>query len=151
MVIGDWTLATEGLTPVLTVGDCSSLKELLAKKFQPYLAGRTFEITSGVDDDAIIVAVILRNRRGTFFYPIEARVERHQFLRSGREGALCLCETIDTYLDEFFHNQEEIYLPIDWTPYPCEKVEVQLRGQIFNLEVEEMADALLNAAAAKEP
>jgi len=59
-----------------------------------------------------------------------------------------LLNYIDAYIEEFLTGGEETYLPIDWANYDCEGLELQLRGQILNIKLEEQADQLLNRSDA---
>jgi hypothetical protein len=60
-----------------------------------------------------------------------------------------LIDYIDSYFEEFFRENGEVLLPIDWAPFDWEGVPIQLKGQIFNLEVEKMADEWLEHGGPK--
>ena len=63
---------------------------------------------------------------------------------TANEAALFLIDYIDTYFEEFLlEEDEELYLPIDWAKHTYEAVEFEVKGQIKNEKLEDMADDLL--------
>lgn len=123
------------------------LKELshaMDTKYKSALDGRSFSMETEQKDDGVYVKVLLKNQDSSFYYPVEARVKyKHEELGIS-EAALFLIDYIDTYFEEFLVSQE-IYLPIDWADYEYEAINFQVKGQIFNKKLDQMADELLGA------
>jgi hypothetical protein len=57
-----------------------------------------------------------------------------------------LLDFMDAYVQEYLSGGEEIYLTIDWATYDCDGIELQLRGQILNSQLEELADQMINGS-----
>ena len=53
---------------------------------------------------------------------------------------------MDAYIQEFLSGGEETYLTIDWSNYDCDGIELQLRGQILNVKLEELADQMISGS-----
>jgi hypothetical protein len=123
--------------------ECAELVRLMARKYAASLDHRYFEAELNKDSRGVYAKVTLRNQTGSFFYPVEGRLAHLDHDMSEREAALFLLNYIDAYFDEYFREGGEVYLPIDWADYEDDGIPLQLKGQIFNLEVERMADELL--------
>ena len=61
-----------------------------------------------------------------------------------KDAVLFLLDYIDCYFEEFFKEDENVFLPIDWSEYSFDEVPFQLKGQILNLHVEDLADRILS-------
>jgi hypothetical protein len=123
--------------------DCDALAKSMESKYAMALKGRTFKVEAEVKGRGVFVKVILSNQDRSYYYPVEARVlyEKEELQRG--EAALFLLDYIDAYFDEYLTQEnEEIYLPIDWADFQYEAVDFQMRGQILNLKLEELAEQL---------
>jgi hypothetical protein len=128
----------------LTDDELNGLAQAMNTKYKSALDGRLFSAEAEQKDDGVYVKVLLKNQDSSFYYPVEARVKyKHEELGVS-EAALFLIDYIDTYFEEFLISQE-IYLPIDWADYEYEAVDFQIKGQIFNKKLDQMADELLGA------
>ena len=102
------------------------------------------------NDTDVLVQVLLSNEDESFFYPVDARVKFEVEEMSVNEAALFLIDYIDVYFEEFLlEEDEELYLPIDWKDFEYEAVNFQMKGQIFNKSLENMADELLRQSEIK--
>ena len=117
---------------------------LFEKKYGAWLGQRFFEVASATQSAVVTVNVTLRNADKSFFYPIEGRIQFEDQDMKADDARNFLLDYIDAYIEEFLTGGEETYLPIDWANYDCEGFELQLRGQILNIKLEEQADQLLN-------
>ena len=122
---------------------------LFEKKYGAWLGQRFFEVTSATQSAGVTVNVTLRNADKSFFYPIEGRIQHEDQDMKADEARSFLLDYIDAYIEEFLTGGEETYLPIDWANYDCEGLELQLRGQILNIKLEELADQLMNQSDSK--
>jgi hypothetical protein len=131
-------------TDFLNQEDCDALAKAMESKYAMALKGRSFKVEAEVRGRGVFVKVILSNQDRSFYYPVEARVlyEKEEMQRG--EAALFLIDYIDAYFDEYLTQaHEEIYLPIDWADFQYEAIDFQMRGQILNLKLEELAEELL--------
>lgn len=130
-------------TKFLSQVECNDLADMMQQKYGLYLDGRSFEVTAEMQPtDAVFVKVLLRNEDDSFHYPVEARIKYKTEELSPREAALFLVDYLDVYFEEYFED-DGLFLPIDWSDHTYCGTEFQVRGQIFNLKVEKMADELL--------
>lgn len=131
-------------TDFLNQDDCDALAKAMESKYAMSLKGRNFKVEAEVKGRGVFVKVILSNQDRSYYYPVEARVlyEKEEMQRG--EAALFLIDYIDAYFDEYLTQEnEEIYLPIDWADFQYEAIDFQMRGQILNLKLEELAEQLL--------
>lgn len=122
---------------------------LFEKKYAPWLGQRFFEVTTKTESATVHVSVTLRNADQSFVYPIEGRILHEDQDLKPDDARSVVLDFIDAYLEEFLTGGEETYLPIDWANYECEGVELQLRGQILNIKLEELADQLISGQGKK--
>lgn len=126
--------------------DLEGLAKAMESKYAMALKGRTFRMEAEVKGRGVFVKVILSNQDRSFYYPVEARVlyEKEE-LQKGK-AALFLIDYIDSYFEEYLTQEnEEIYLPIDWADFQYEAVDFQMRGQILNMKLEELAEEFLKS------
>lgn len=119
------------------------LATMLDRKYSSYLAARYFDIESRTDNQVVTIKVTLRDAKGKFVYPVEARMTLDDQDLSISEARDLLLDYVDGYFDEFLSNGEEILLTIDWSSYECDGYDIQLRGQILNSHLESIADELI--------
>lgn len=137
----------QGVTvPFVEAAECSDLAALMQRKYAGFLAQRFFEVSVSKDVTGVHAKMTLRNQDGSFFYPVEGRMAFVDSDLSPRESALLLLNYMDAYFDEYLREGGDVYLPIDWAEYEYEGVPLQLKGQIYNLVIEKMADELLRGA-----
>lgn len=119
------------------------LSSMLDRKYGSHLGSRYFDVESRKDGQVISVRVTLKDAKGTFVYPVEARMTTEDQDLSAAEARDILVDYIDAYFDEFLNNGEETYLTIDWSDYECDGIDLQMRGQILNTHLENLADELI--------
>lgn len=127
----------------LSSEDCALLADGLNKKYSPFTGERYFQFQSGGDASVIEVTATLRNQDGSFFYPVETRIDFTDQGVPAEKAKGALVDTIDQYYQEYLLNGGDVYLPIDWADYESEGMRLQMRGQVRNLVLEKMADDLL--------
>jgi hypothetical protein len=110
-------------------------------KYGSYLKDRRFYVRSAASQDTLGVTALLKNQDDSFYYPVTARMEMGTIPPD--EGCALLLDFLDSYFESYFHEDEDIYLTLDWTPYSWEGVSLEAKGQIQNLKLERMADAIL--------
>lgn len=123
--------------------EATELAKIMDIKYASYLNGRFFVITTGASAGFSLATITLRNTDETFFYPVEGRMESKEQNLSHRESCLFLIDYIDTYFEQFLQEGEDTFVPIDWADFHCEGFSFQLKGQIFNKKIDELADLLL--------
>ncbi len=124
-----------------------TLAEMLERKYGSWLGKRYFEVEGHVDGPALNLKVTLKTADRSFVYPIEARMlyaDQDMKMDQARDFLL---DFIDAYLQEYLSGGEETYLTIDWSNYDCDGIELQMRGQILNEKLEELADQWMNGSS----
>jgi hypothetical protein len=135
----------ETLAPdFLTNDECVELAETMVKKYRIAMKDRSFAIHALVKDKGTYVTVLLANADGSYHYPVEGRLLHGAEEMEPREAALFLLDYIDAYFEEYLYEEDEqLYLPIDWTDHEYDAVNFQIRGQIINKKLETLADQWL--------
>jgi hypothetical protein len=130
--------------PFLTQEDCDELAEQMSTKYRIALQDRRFQIQASIKGRGVFVTVLFSNADQSYYYPVEARILYGKEEMKAREAALFLIDYIDTYFEEYLlEEDEQLYLPIDWSDHQYEAVEFQVRGQILNRKLEQLADEWL--------
>ena len=120
--------------------------QLLERKYGAWLGQRYVEVESQSDGSALMMKITLKNRDKSYVYPIEGRINFADQDMKVDDARDFLVDFMDAYIQEFLSGGEETYLTIDWSNYDCDGVELQLRGQILNVMLEELADRLINGS-----
>ncbi len=128
---------------------CDELAAAMQTKYRMALGERRFVVEAEIKGRGVFVKVTLENPERSFHYPVEARVLYEKEEMKSAEAALFLINYIDTYFEEFLlEEDEELFLPIDWSDHQYEGVNFQMKGQIHNLKLEELADEWLSRSPA---
>ena len=110
-----------------------------------------FRITAHVEPPYVGVTLTLANADESMVYPMEARVPRETEGLDDDTACAELClDFLDYYVGEYLRGGRDVYLTLDWSAVRFGEYEVQARGQVLNLKLERLADALLAEADARE-
>ena len=139
------TLSTTPQTPnsPLSLEERTELERIMNIKYASKLNGRLFVITAHQDKASSFIKITLLNSDESFYYPIEGRIEHKSQNLSVKEASLLLIDYIDSYFDEFLREDENVFVPIDWSEFIYEGFTLSLRGQILDLKSESIADKIL--------
>ena len=147
---------TDKETKDLTTNDIdqeflSEMTDLLNNKYQSVLFdGKKFEIKTKYEYEILTVSVILSNPDKSYYYPVEARIQNKKEELTPLEAATFLIDFIDLYFEEYLFEDENLFIPIDWTPFSYDAVDFQLKGQILNLKLEQEADKLIQNSSTSD-
>lgn len=139
------TLNTASHPPISPLNDeeRTELERIMNIKYASKLNDRLFSIKAHQDKASSFVTVTLLKTDESYFYPVEGRVEHKSQNLSAREACLMLLDYIDSYFDEFLREDENVFIPIDWSEFSFEGFTLSLRGQILDLKSESLADKIL--------
>ena len=132
---------------LLSVDMTAQLVSLLNMNHRDGRGLRYFTVESSLEDQVVSLRITLQNKDRTFVYPVEARMLYEENNISPNDAALFLADFIDSYFEEYFNEDENSYVPIDWATYESDEKTFQLRGQVINELLEREADALLARAS----
>lgn len=137
-------MTTKKKADFIAKSECSALAEVMNRKYGAFLRdGYSFSLSTRLEDNIVHVKVLLVNGDCSFYYPVEARIDCVENELESRKAALFLMDYIDVYFEEYLTESDNILLPIDWTDHEYEANYFQIKGQIFNKKVDQMADELL--------
>ena len=102
-------------------------------------------------DGACHVTCILKNEDESYCYPFEAAIssKEHADLTASDARNLLL-DFIGAYFEEFFADNRETYVPVEWATFSIEDINIHARGQIMNKKLEKHADDILKSAGFDE-
>jgi hypothetical protein len=123
--------------------ELNSFENTMNMRFARWRKDRSFRLAVSSDAEALEVTLTLSNESQTFFYPVQSRLLHRTQNVSLQDSFTFLLEYIESYFEEFFLNDEGVYLPIDWTDCEYDGINFQIKGQIQNLLMESLADKLL--------
>ena len=130
-----------------TRDEISDLTKILSIRYGQFLNGRFFSIIHEEHDSFSEAKIILENNDQSFVYPVEGRMQRSPKSGFGhREAVMMLLDFMSSYFEEYFENDENTFIPLDWKEFNFEGKSLHLRGQVRNLKQEKAADALLAQA-----
>ncbi len=132
------------MTPLSDL-ECMQLAQIMNLKHAVARGPRVFSIAIEPEASHMVCKVTLANKEQSYYYPVQVRVESTK--ETARDNALLVLDYIDSYFEEFFNEDENVFLPIDWKEFVFEGTSFLMRGQILNLKAEKEVDALL----AQEP
>lgn len=129
--------------PILTSTERAELVTIMNCKYAASLRGRRFSVEDECKSSFAQVTVTLSDEQRRFFYPVEGIMAHDEQGLEKKEAALFLIDYLDFYFIEYFQDDEDLYLPVDWDPRSFEGIEFRVRGQKRNLEKERLADEWL--------
>ena len=131
---------------LLSKDELADLQKIMNIKYASSLNSRFFSITTSIEKNICEVTVTLQSSDQSYFYPVEGHMDHIKQNLSTKESHLLLLDYIDSYFDEYFREDENVFIPITWSPFEFDGYTFMLKGQIFNKKQEKLADELLKNA-----
>lgn len=131
----------------LTPHELSEMESAFLKKFGYNLKQDEDVFFEGrYTDTELFLTAILRNNEETYYYPFEAviSVEDNENIEM-EEAKMLLLDFIGSYFEDYFANDRDTYIPIDWTCFEMQENKLYARGQVINRKLEKMGDEILSA------
>lgn len=117
---------------------------LLRERHGSALRRERFELEVRREGDEAVVCLTLRRDDRTQVYTMEAAIERAKYRAMSQAQAIDIClDFLDWYLGEYFREERDLFLPLDWKPHRFGDVEVLARGELRNEFLDDAADAWL--------
>lgn len=122
----------------------SKVLTLLRERHAGSLRNEHFELDARKEGDEAVVSLTLRNDDRTSVYKMEAAIERAKYPAMSEPQAIDICvDFLDWYVGEYFREDRDAFLPLDWKPHRYGDVEILARGDMRNEFLDEAADAWL--------
>ena len=137
-------LSSEKLNSFWTDEEIVNIKKLLNKKHLVYLENEEFIIESGSTKEQIQIKVSLIKSDKSNCYPIECvfvKETDNEFKET--EIAFKMLDYLDIYWANYFSEERNIFIPLDWSAHEFEGVQFYMRGFVRNLQLENDADEFL--------
>lgn len=117
---------------------------LLRERHAGSLRDERFELDVRKEGDEAVVALTLRSDDRTSVYKMEAVIQRSKYQAMTEAQAIDLSlDFLDWYLGEFFREDRDAFLPLDWKAHRFGDVDVLARGDLRNELLDDAADAWL--------
>ena len=103
-------------------------------------------------EGACHITMTLKNEDESYYYPFEAAVSsKENSDLAAHDAKLLILDFIGAYFEEFFADNRQTFVPVEWATFRIEDVDIHARGQIINKKLEkEAADILKSAGFDKE-
>jgi hypothetical protein len=118
--------------------------EALVARHGRHLQEERIAVNGRVEEGAVRVDLTLARMDQTANYRMETAFElpENESLSASEAGALCL-DFLDWYLDQFFGDNRQTLLPLDWQAHTFGEHRIFARGDVTNPVLDEAADAWL--------
>lgn len=108
------------------------------------LRNESFSLDARVEGENPVMQVVLKSDDRTLEYTMEAAFVRADYPAFGMSDALDVCvDFLDWYLGEYFREERDAFLPLDWKKFRFGDLEVMARGDLRNALLDDLADAWL--------
>ncbi len=107
-----------------------------------YLDGKSLEVICKSSGSNLYLRVLLQNQDKSFYYPIDAQFKQTDKKHPFKTAAPLIIDYIQAYLTEYFQDPDT-YLTIEWGDHEMDGIEFLLKGQIFNVTLEEQANQFM--------
>ena len=142
-------MTQENKNLLLAEKEILDLTRILNLKNGSHLKDRAFKVDFCESKNELLASITLMNPQKTFFYQVESRVSVRELGDfSSRDSLLLMFDYMDLYFEEFFREEENLFIPIDWSDREFEGLSFQMKGQVKNLHCEFLADELLKERSA---
>jgi hypothetical protein len=138
--------------PLLTSESASQVITALHRRHAGMLRDERFELRARLEQGTVVATLELARSDRSSHYVMEAAKAVPENGALDLEQTLDLClDFLDWYLGEFFREQRELLLPLDWQPHKFGDFEVLARGDLRNPILEDAADAWLRGERPEVP
>lgn len=117
---------------------------LLDERYGASLHNERFELDALREDGDVIVRLVLRSDDRTHVYTMEATILREKYPALSEPQAVDISlDFLDWYVGEYFREERDVFLPLDWKVHHFGDLEVMARGDLRNEFLDDAADAWL--------
>ncbi len=103
------------------------------------------------NDNSCFATFTIKNEDESFYYPVETVVSViDNSGLSDKDARIALLDFALEYFEEYFLNDGELLLTIDWSPFNIGEIKMYAKGHVLNKKLEKMADEILSSAKSKK-
>ena len=133
------------LNPVFSKSEIFEIENLFVKKYFQFLDNEIFKIEVAENDTQIQFIFTLSKKDFTEKYPIEVLFFKDKYLKDkSKESSLHVIDYLDTYFQEFFEEDRNVFFPLDWSSHTSQDLTFYIRGFLRKSALEKDADTLLS-------
>ena len=122
----------------------AAIYKLLHDRHGTSLMDETLTMSARVEGDNPVFQVVLEKTDRTVKYTMEAALSRAAYPAMSLSEGLDVCvDFLDWYLAEYFREDRDAFLPLDWKAFRFGDLEVMARGDLRNALLDDLADAWL--------
>ena len=130
--------------PILDARRQATIHKLLQDRHGAMLRDERFELAARVEGENPVMQVVLKSNDRTLVYTMEAALIRADYPAMTLSDGLDVCvDFLDWYLGEYFREERDAFLPLDWKKFRFGDLEVMARGDLRNALLDDLADAWL--------
>lgn len=125
--------------------EAQRIAQLLMQRHAAHLADDEWlEVEGYRSKEEVYTCMILRNEDESLFYPVECRMDLTRNPVAGPIAAQdVLLDFQDQYFEQFFQENRDLYLTIDWSDLEFAQYTIQAKGQILNKKLDDLTDQFL--------
>ena len=103
-----------------------------------------FSVSGRLEEGSVVVVLVLERHDRTFRYEMGCAKSVPEDESASMMDTVDLClDFLDWHLGQYFSEERDVLLPLDWQPHRFGEVEVLARGDVRNPELDDAADAWL--------
>ncbi len=121
-----------------------NIQSLLNKKHSLYLDDEEFILEVGTSKEQIQIKIVLIKKNNIASYPIECIYLKETAKEEEQDIVLKMIDYLDIYWANYFSEERNVFVPIDWSKHEFEGICFYMRGFLRNIELENAANEFLN-------
>jgi len=133
------------LEPFLDTNQNQQKESIFNSYFKHYLFlnNEAFYIKTGFSKGRLEIEIELKSETEHFYYPIQLVFLTDLNKQELQTQSEVLFDYTMSYWSEYFSNDRDVFIPIDWQAFEIEGVEFFIRGSFRHLNLEKLADEYL--------
>lgn len=127
------------------------IEKTLYKRYAHYLGKESFKIWAFGESDSVHLRMYLDSDDGMSRYSVDILVPLGENRLTLREGFDLALDFLGYYLDQFFEENRELLLPLDYNKYNFGKEFVYAKGDFTKPKLDQLADEILTKGENIDP
>lgn len=137
-------LDNQRVLPLWNEEEILNIQSLLNKKHSLYLDDEEFILEIGTSKEQIQLKIALNKKNNNVSYPIECIYLKETAKEEEQDIVLKMIDYLDIYWANYFSEERNVFVPIDWSKHEFEGVSFYVRGFLRNIELENAANEFLH-------